>query len=288
MKLEGRTALITGANRGLGEAMATLFVAEGASVFLTARDRQLLEEVGGRLQSQKPLPDQKIVWAGLDVADLEAVKQLPARVEAALGPLTILVNNAGIYGPIGPLDEIDLKEWVEAININLIGLAAVTQAFIPGFKRQRYGKIINLSGGGATAPQPRFSAYASSKAGVVRLTETLAHELAEYKVDVNAIAPGALNTRLLDQVLAAGPEKAGAAFYQRSLKQRDEGGAGLERGAQLAVWLASAASDGISGRLLSAVWDDWANLDQKREKLQASDVFTLRRIVPEDRKDAGI
>jgi 3-oxoacyl-[acyl-carrier protein] reductase len=157
------------------------------------------------------------------------------------------------------------------------------RAVIPHFRRQGYGKIINLSGGGATAPLPRISAYACSKAAVVRLTETLAEELRDARVDVNAIAPGPLNTRLLDEVLRAGPDRVGRDFYDRSVKQRDGGGVPLEKGAALAVFLASAAGDGITGRLLSAVWDDWARLPRRREALAASDVYTLRRIVPEDR-----
>ena len=154
---------------------------------------------------------------------------------------------------------------------------------LPHLRRQNYGKIINLSGGGATAPLPRISAYAASKAAVVRLTETLAHELRGAGVDVNAIAPGPLNTRLLDEVLAAGPAKVGKDFYERSLKQHEQGGAPLEKGAALAAWLASADSDGISGRLFSAVWDDWPRLAERREQLAPSDIYTLRRITPEDR-----
>ncbi len=122
---------------------------------------------------------------------------------------------------------------------------------MPLFRGSGFGKIVNLSGGGATAPLPFFSAYAASKAALVRLTETFAEELKAARVDVNAIAPGALNTRLLDEVLAAGPEQVGADFYARSLKQQDEGGAPLDKGAELAVFLASAASDGITGKLLS-------------------------------------
>jgi 3-oxoacyl-[acyl-carrier protein] reductase len=159
----------------------------------------------------------------------------------------------------------------------------MTRAILPQFRSRKYGKIINLSGGGATAPLPRFSAYAASKAAIVRLTETLACELKEDGIDVNAIAPGALNTRLLDEVLAAGPEKVGQDFYERSLKQRDQGGASLARGAALATYLASADSDGITGRLLSAVWDDWAHLGDWREELERSDIYTLRRITPDDR-----
>jgi len=193
------------------------------------------------------------------------------------------VNNAGVYGPIGPVEENDWAEWTQALTINLLGTVAFCRAAVPGMRRRGYGKIVNLSGGGATAPLPRFSAYAASKAAVVRFTETLAEELKDARVDVNAIAPGALNTRLLDEVLAAGPERAGPAFFDRSLKQRDDGGVPLAKGAALAVFLASAESDGISGRLLSAVWDDWAGLPSKRDALAASDVFTLRRIVPADR-----
>src|SRR5205807_9086203 len=103
-----------------------------------------------------------------------------------------------------------------------------------------YDTLRNLSGGGATAPLPRISAYAASKAAVVRLTETLARERRDVRVDMNAIAPGPLNTRLLDEVLAAGPDRVGKDFYEKSLKQGDTGGAPLDRGAALAAFLASA------------------------------------------------
>jgi NAD(P)-dependent dehydrogenase (short-subunit alcohol dehydrogenase family) len=195
----------------------------------------------------------------------------------------ILVNNAGVYGPIGRIEDNDWDEWMQAIRINLFGTVLMCRAILPHLREQGYGKIINLSGGGATAPLPRFSSYAASKAAVVRFSETLAEEVREHRIDVNAIAPGPLNTRLLHQVLQAGPERTGQAFYERSLKQREEGGAPLDKGAALAAFLASEASDGITGRLLSAVWDKWAELPAQRSYLDKSDIYTLRRIVPEDR-----
>jgi 3-oxoacyl-[acyl-carrier protein] reductase len=182
---------------------------------------------------------------------------------------------------MGPIETVDWDAWIEAIQINLFGTVQMCRAAIPIMRARGYGKIINLSGGGATAPLPRISAYAASKAAIVRLTETFAEELRDAHIDVNAIAPGALNTRLLDEVLAAGPEKVGQDFYDRAIKQHDQGGAPLEKGAALVTFLASAASDGITGRLLSALWDDWANLPEKRDQL--GDIYTLRRIVPEDR-----
>jgi 3-oxoacyl-[acyl-carrier protein] reductase len=200
------------------------------------------------------------------------------------GGATILVNNAGVYGPMGALDEVDWDAWADAVRINLCGTALMCRSVIPMMRARGYGKIINLSGGGATAPLPRISAYAASKAAVVRLTETLAEELRDAHIDVNAVAPGALNTRLLDEVLAAGPEKVGRAFFERSVKQQADGGVPLDKGTALVEFLASAASDGITGRLLSAVWDDWADLPRRREELSKSDIYTLRRIVPEDRR----
>jgi NAD(P)-dependent dehydrogenase (short-subunit alcohol dehydrogenase family) len=228
-------------------------------------------------------PGQGVYTARGDVSDPASCAEVIRQSQELLPDTTILVNNAGVYGPIGPIEDIDWDDWVEAIQINLFGAVLMCREIIPLMRARGYGKIINLSGGGATAPLPRFSAYAASKVAIVRLTETFAEELRDAHIDVNAIAPGALNTRLLDEVLAAGPDKAGHDFYDRSLKQRDQGGAPLEKGAALAVFLASPASDGITGRLLSALWDDWAGLPDKGEQFTKSDIYTLRRIVPEDR-----
>jgi 3-oxoacyl-[acyl-carrier protein] reductase len=150
-------------------------------------------------------------------------------------------------------------------------------------KAQRRGKIIILSGGGATKPLPNLSAYAASKAAIVRFGETLAEETREFGIQVNSIAPGALNTRLLREVLDAGPEKMGHRFYEQMEKQEREGGTPLSRGAALCVFLASSASDAITGRLIAAVWDPWETLDTKADELGSTDIYTLRRIIPEDR-----
>jgi 3-oxoacyl-[acyl-carrier protein] reductase len=282
--LTGRGAIITGANQGLGRAIATAFVRAGASVVLAARGEKLLRQVQQELSALPLGPGQHVLHVTGDVSSPESCAAIVRQAREALPELTILVNNAGVYGPMGAIEDVDWDAWVDAVRINLFGTVLMCRAVIPLLRARGYGKIINLSGGGATAPLPRISAYAASKAAVVRLTETFAEELRAAHVDVNAIAPGALNTRLLDEVLAAGPDKVGREFYDRSLKQRDSGGVPLDKGSALAVFLASAASDGITGRLLSAAWDDWSNLPQRRERLAKSDIYTLRRIVPEDRR----
>jgi NAD(P)-dependent dehydrogenase (short-subunit alcohol dehydrogenase family) len=283
MDLLGRSAIVTGANQGLGRAIATSFVQAGASVLLVARGEELLREVRHELAALATQPGQRVEAVRGDVSDPQSCAAIVQQGQQLLTDITILVNNAGVYGPMGLIEDVDWDDWVEAIQINLFGTVLMCREVIPLMRRRGYGKIINLSGGGATAPLPRFSAYAAAKAATVRLTETFAEELRDAHVDVNAIAPGALNTRLLDEVLAAGPEKVGQDFYNRAIKQRDQGGAPLAKGAALAVFLASAASDGITGRLLSALWDDWASLPDRRDLLAPSDIYTLRRIVPEDR-----
>ncbi len=284
MTLAGRAAIVTGASQGLGRAIASSFLEAGASVLLVARTAERLRQTHAELAATiSGSRNQEVAMLCGDVSDAAFCDQAVARARALPGELLILVNNAGIYGPIGRLEDVDWQRWVEAIHVNLFGTVLMCRAMVPVLRARGYGKIINLSGGGATAPLPRFSAYAAAKAAVVRVTETLAAELREVHVDVNAVAPGALNTRLLNEVLAAGPDNAGAEFYAKAVQQRDAGGVPLDRGAALTVFLASSESDGVTGRLLSAIWDDWAGLSDKRAELDATDIFTLRRIVPADR-----
>lgn len=281
--LIGRSAIITGANQGLGRSIAEHFLRAGASVLLTARGESLLKQTATELAALAIHPHQKILTRVADVSNADHCCATAKQACAELPNPCILVNNAGVYGPFGLIEDNDWLEWVKSIEINLFGTVLMCRAVLPHMRAAKYGKIINLSGGGATAPLPRISSYAASKAAVVRFTETLAEETRDAGIDVNAIAPGALNTRLMDDLIAAGPEKVGPAFFERMTKVRDSGGTPLDKGAELSVFLAAADSDGITGRLISAVWDDWANLPNKREQLTASDIYTLRRITPDDR-----
>jgi len=280
--LQGRTAIITGASQGLGLAIAMQYVAAGASVIICARDEGMLSYAADVLK-RSASNDQGVFHMVADVAESESGDTLIDFAIDKMGRVDILVNNAGIYGPKGPTDSIDWAQWVQAININLLGSVLMCRAVITHMKSQGYGKIVQLSGGGATNPLPNLSSYAVSKAGIVRFIETLAIEVAEYGIDANAIAPGALNTRLLDEILALDPETVGKEFYERALQQKASGGAGLEKGASLAVFLGSAGSDGITGKLISAIWDPWEELDRYKADLEDSDIYTLRRIVPSDR-----
>lgn len=280
MKLKNLNALITGSSQGLGKVIAEHFLAEGANVALCARSEKDLSATRDELK--KKFPAQKVIARTCDVSNENNVNELVAFALRELGSLQALVLNAGVYGPMGPTESVSLDEWRRAMDINLYGVLLPCRAVIPHFKKAGRGKIVILSGGGATNPLPNISSYAASKAAAIRLAETLAEELKPFHVDVNAIAPGALATRLVDEVLAAGPERVGAAFYEKNKQWKEKGAVPLELGAGLAVYLASAESDGITGKLISAQWDPWENLHEFKGDLN-SDIYTLRRIVPKDR-----
>ena len=280
--LNRKVAIITGANQGLGLEISRKYVQAGASIVMCARNEELLMAARKGLISNSR-SEQAVEAAVADVSDATSVEQIVQVALQRFGRIDILVNNAGVYGPMGPIEKVDWAQWIKAVEINLFGSVLMCRAVLPAMKAQRKGKIIQLSGGGATNPLPNISAYAVSKAAIVRFAETLAEEVRDSHIDVNAIAPGALNSRMLDEVLGAGPEKVGRAFFDRALKQKESGGTGFDLGAELAVFLASDASDGITGKLISAVWDNWQHWPEHMDELRTSDVYTLRRIVGRDR-----
>jgi NAD(P)-dependent dehydrogenase (short-subunit alcohol dehydrogenase family) len=279
--LDGRAAIVTGGSHGLGLEIARAYLAAGARVLVCARDATALGRARTELESAADPASIETVAA--DVSEPDHVAALVAQALDRFSRVDVLVNNAGVYGPKGQIDDVVWDEWEHAIRVNLLGSVLCCRAVLPHFRANGYGKIVQLSGGGATSPLPRLSAYAASKAAVVRFAETLAEELRGTGIDVNAIAPGALNTRLLEEVLEAGPERVGDAFYERALEQQAAGGTPLELPARLALFLASAESDGITGKLISAPWDPWAELPSHADDLAGTDVYTLRRIVPADR-----
>ena len=281
-KLNGKVAIVTGASRGLGRRIAGRFLDAGASLVVCARDETPLEEARSELL-RSASPSQQVEAIAGDVSDPECADRVGSLTIERFGRIDVLVNNAAVLGPIGRVEEVDWLEWMKVLHVNLFGSVLMVRTVLPAMRARCKGKIIQLSGGGATSPRPMMSAYAASKAAVVRFVETVAEEVRGTGICVNALAPGALNTRMLDQVLSAGPEKAGRAEFEGSVRQKETGGAGLDGAATLATFLASEDSDGITGRLISAVWDDWESWPAHRDELAATDAFTLRRVTGRDR-----
>jgi len=274
-RLQDRVALIVGAGRGIGETIALRFAAEGARLILAARTARELETVAEKIRSAGGTAH----FATADVTASEQVTNLVKKTIETFGQIDILVNAAGTYGPIGRAWEIDAQEWANTFSVNLFGPFLLCQTVLPHMIRAGRGKIINFSGGGATSPLCRFSAYGVSKAAVVRFTETLAQELKEFNIQVNAIAPGAVDTKLQDSVLAAG-EKAGDLLQRiRRLRETGEGGTPREVPAALAAFLASDDSGNLTGRLISAPNDKWESwTDERLTQIMSKAWFTLRRL----------
>jgi NAD(P)-dependent dehydrogenase (short-subunit alcohol dehydrogenase family) len=279
MKLKGRNAIITGATQGLGRAILEAYLKEGANVVFCARQEA---DVKRTVEELKPSLGAGQTLTGLP-ADVSCEADWDRLFEAAdaMGDLHAVVSNAGIYGPIGPIEEVDFAAWKQTFDVNVFGIVMAARRALPGMKKRGYGKLIQISGAGA-APIPNCSAYTITKMAVTRLTEAMAEELRPFGIDSNAIAPGPLNTRLIRDVLDAGPERAGAGFYAKNLQWSQGGGVSPELGANVAVYLASAESDGITGKLIAAQWDPWPEFQAHKEEL-AGDIYTFRRIVPKDR-----
>jgi 3-oxoacyl-[acyl-carrier protein] reductase len=276
-RLQDRVAVIVGAGRGIGEAIALRFAAEGAKLVLAAR-------TASELQAVTELVNARSGTANFVVADVTAPPEVASLVQKSIelfGRIDILVNAAGTYGPIGRAWEVDAKEWENTFSANLFGPFLMCQSVLPHMIRAGRGKVINFSGGGATSPLCRFSAYGVSKAAVVRLTETLAEEVKEFNIQVNAIAPGAVDTKLQDSVLAAG-ERAGDLLQRiHRLRETGEGGTPREIPADLAVFLASDDSRDLTGRLISAPNDKWESwTDERIAQVMSKPWFTLRRMDP--------
>jgi len=278
--MKNRYCLITGATRGFGAVLAREFWEAGASLALIARSRDGLERLVANLGKRSR---QEVITVAADLANPEATGEIVGRVRGKFPRLDVLINNAAIQGPIGSFWENDWEEWVKTIQVDLLSPIALCRAVSPWMIEQGGGSIINLSGGGATGPRANFSAYATAKTGLVRFSETLAEELRPYNVRVNCIAPGAMNTAMLNEVVDRGADAAGQKEYAQAVKVKQSGGASMQRVAQLCLFLVSDAARGISGKLISAVWDPITSLPEHLDELSGSDIYTLRRIVPKDR-----
>lgn len=282
MILQDKKAIITGGSRGIGRVIAEEFLKEGAQVCLLARNEGELARAQQEFSARYP---SHVFYAPADVSDYAQMDEAYARIKNRFGAPDILVNGAGILGALGSFAEMDIGKWEEAIRVNFFGTAYAMRTVLPDMIETGYGKIINFSGGGSTAPRPFFSSYGTAKTAVVRLTETVGEELRQkgLAISVNAIAPGVVNTRLLDEVIARGPGEVGSEEYESALQKKKEGGDGPARAAGLAVFLASSRSDGLTGRLVSAIWDNWQDIPTHLKEIMDSDIYTLRRIKPIDR-----
>jgi 3-oxoacyl-[acyl-carrier protein] reductase len=278
--LQGRRVALTGGSRGIGFAIAQRLLADGAALAFCSRDREAVDAAAARLREANPAAEVHGLVA--DVTETASVDSFSRDAIAKLGGIDSVVCNSGIWGPKGPLERVSLDEWMYAFDVNVHGVVRTMRAFLPALRASGCGRIVIVAGGGAYQPYPYISAYGATKSAITRLGESIAEELRADNITVKMMLPGPVNTRMVDELLAAGPELLGEKRYNKVVQQRKNGGTPPERGAALCSYLLSDRIAGITGKLIS-VADPWEHLDRQGDAVMQSDVFTLRRILPRDR-----
>jgi 3-oxoacyl-[acyl-carrier protein] reductase len=276
-----RPVVITGASRGLGAVLARHFALQGNDVAVCSRTAADVESLAAELRGEAGVA---VLAEAVDVTDETGVRAFAKRVANELGPSCAVVNNAGILGPVGPLDQLDVAAWRHALDVNVVGAVTVTAAFLPQLAAGEGGAIVNLAGAGigGTGTHANISAYTTSKGAIVTLTEALAKELEGRHVRVNAIAPGGLTTGFMDPVLDAAPGLVDESLRAVAADLRPAHDAPrIELDANLAElmsFLVSQESAWLTGKLLSARWDSVASLVAGKERLTSTSLLNVRRI----------
>ena len=269
--LSGQVAFVTGGGRGLGQAIAQCLATAGAHVVIAARNKAQLDETkalitqaGGHVHAFE-----------LDVTDQSAVKQVISDVEHLVDPIDLLINNAGIGEPLGPIWEVDADAWWQCLNVNLRGVFLCTQAVLPHMIGRHRGRIINMASAASLRAFAYASAYVVSKTALVRFTENLAVETQQHGISAFAIEPGTIRTALTEYLYGSDAGRKWTPWFQKVF---DEGrDVSTERMTELILELASGKGDALSGCMLS-IYDDFDALIQQKEAIERDKLYTLRRV----------
>lgn len=274
MGATAKSIVITGGNSGIGAALAKMFADDGHNVFICARRRDRLAQVAEGRPS--------ISYAVCDVSSEPQVKSFFDEVRARMGSVDVLIHCAAIMGPVGPTIEVDSQAWLVALKTNLFGALLAIKHAVPLMPAERRPRVLLLSGGGAFDPMPHLSAYGASKAGIIRLAETMAVELAPRNIAVNVFAPGFVATEIFEDMMKSGPE-IGGPIYDTVVRLFDSWSeSDIQVPLDCARFLISEASSPLTGKTISARFDPWYKTEfvQLLPEICASRLYTTQRTVP--------
>ena len=281
MKFKNKNVLISGATGGFGSALSHKYYQEGANLLLIGRSINKLNNLKNKLTKDKT-SNQFIITIKLDLSKLDIIKKVINKELNNINKIDILINCAAIQGPIGKSWENNFKEWQKTFNTNFYSTMILTNTILPFMLKFKTGNIINISGGGSTSSRPDFSSYAISKTAIVRYTEILADELSNTKIKVNSLAPGIMATNMIKNVIKNKKNITNLKEFNTAKKVFVDGD-NMNKAIDLCIFLSSKESNRINGKLISATWDPWHLLNSNKNNISESDIYTLRRILPEDR-----
>lgn len=262
----GQVAIVTGAGRGVGQAITESLTAAGAAVVLAARSRDEVEAVadGARRRGGRALAFQT------DVTDQDAVGELVSATVRAFGPPDLLVNAAGTWKHVGPVETADADRWWGDVEVNVRGTFLCTRAVLPWMTERRAGRIVNVSSYAGIAARPYATGYAASKAAVLRFSDSLAAELMNSGVRVFVVSPGFVHTRLVEDIAAS---EAGRRYLPELSSRTDA--VEPERTGQLVLQIAGGKLDPLAGRFIH-VLDDVDEMLDRAAEIEERDLYTLR------------
>jgi NAD(P)-dependent dehydrogenase (short-subunit alcohol dehydrogenase family) len=267
--LQGQTAIVTGGGRGLGREMAQALARAGAAVAVTARSTdqiaetaRLINETGGHA-----------IAVTADVTSISDTQNMIEEVDKQLGPVDILINNAGHAGVPGPIWEVEADEWWLTFEVNVRGAFLCAKAVLPGMILRQRGKIINVASQAGTLTIPYATPYCASKAALIRFSDCLAADTREHGIAVFAIHPGTVRTDMSTYLIESEAGKKWLPWYRTIFDNNED--EPIELAGELVVLLASGQADSLSGRMLYAS-DDVPNLIQEAVRIQQDDLYTLR------------
>lgn len=269
-----KVAAITGANSTLAKRIAEQLAKDGWILVLGSRDKSSLDSFSSELMGRFGT---STITLELDVSNSDSVTDFYLHAKDFTGRIDGIVHTAAQLKPYGSILDVDPEDWIRSIDVNLSGTFRVMQAFSKIMVKQKYGVMTFLSGGGSTSPLPTLSSYAAAKAGVARLVETISQELAPHNIRVNAVAPGVMNTKMVKEMLATGGDLIDKAYMTRMQNTILRGVDSTQDACDLAVWLMTQNVPGLTGRIISAVWDDWRSWNPRTTHFLDENVLTLRR-----------
>lgn len=265
----GGVALVTGGGRGLGRAFAVALAEAGMSVAILARSLEQLAETESLMRPSGA----KTLSLAADVTDPAAVRTAMARIEEALGPLDLVVNNAGVAGPCGPIAEIDAGDWWRCVETNLYGAFLCSRAALPSMKERKRGRIVNVASAAGGLPIPYLSAYAASKAALIRFTETLALEIAPFGLSAFSIHPGTVRTAMSEELLNSEAARRWVPWFEWMFRRGQD--VPPDQAVGLLLFLARGSADRLSGRFFQ-VPEDPATVVGRAREIESEDLYTLR------------